>query len=142
MREEIDILFCKNQHVPSLLRLCSHVLQELPHRLEKDATPPFLNVETFVKYAQQLNMDQRRGVVRDLSILELGLMDCLKKYLVRQRDSSTPTPNFNFEIIFDQYQKMVYSISRAGHGSHGLHFKKPVVLKVLFFSILSSKLRS
>lgn len=130
MLEEIDILYCKNQHVPSLLGLCSRVLQELPQKMEKGATAPFLNVETFVQYAQQMNTDQRKGVVENLSILELGLMECLKKYLIRQRDSSTPSPNFNFEIIFDEYQKMVYAVSRAGHGSHGLHFKKPVVLKV------------
>ena len=134
MLEEIDILYCKNQHVPTLLALCSRVLQELPFRQQKGATLPFLHVAGFVEYAQQLNTDHRKGVVENLSILQVVLMECLKKYLVRQRDSSTPSPNFNFEIIFDEYQKMVYAVSRAGHGSHGLHFKKPVVLKVSSFT--------
>jgi Origin recognition complex (ORC) subunit 4 C-terminus len=65
--------------------------------------------------------------------LELGLITAIKKLIVIRRDAKTSNPQFNFEMVYDEYQKFVLINSRQGHGTGSLHFSKPVALKVFVY---------
>ncbi|KAJ3353775.1 origin recognition complex subunit 4 [Kappamyces sp. JEL0680] len=101
----------------------SHVIQAL------DQQHPYVNPKVFSDYTNALHQDQRSITVQELSLLEVCMLTSIKKYIQRTRDLKTPQPNFNFELIMEEYMKLVTHVSRFGQGVGRLHFKKPVAFK-------------
>lgn len=99
-------------------------------RLDDSEEGCLIQVDSFKEFVETLMVDQRSTTIAELSVLELGLITAVKKLIIIRRDAKTFNPLFNFEMVYDEYQKFVLYHSRQGHHTGSLHFAKPVALKV------------